>query len=826
MKSLSLCTLALSLAAALTQLTADSLTELWKIAPDERSYVTTGNTERGIALNPANGNVLLLGRAGGPQIYVLNGEDGNDGSAELGIPKTLLQTDLNGESIMSGGTFPLNLVGAAADGAVYAANLQTASPPNFRVYRWANDGLETPVSLAFGGDLLEGITDPGTAQDIRFGDNFAVRGSGLNTQFIVSSRNGKYLVLFTTTDGENFTPTAFTTDALGRIGTGLTFGDGNTVWAKVNGQPLVQLEWNLTTKQARIIRTVAGTLIPLNVVGIAYDPTTKRLATVDYLAHSLAVYDLSDPSNPLRLGDPLPFATANANGNGTAAAGLLGDRAIGLDTNNGPLAAKVEKSVVADPPVIGTEPASATVYATANHTFAVAVQGTPPLSYQWFFQDAPITGQTSAQLTLNSVTAANGGGYSVVVTNTAGAVTSRVATLTVRIPATSTILTPLWTLPPGSRPYLGEDNSQRGLAANPVNGNVLLVSRTGSNQVVVLDGATGAEKHKLRMTLEDETAISGGTFAVNLVGVANDGAVYVANLTTDGSTSPFRLYRWATDSAEAIPTMITDIPELAIPERWGDTLSVRGSGNTTQVALASRNGSVFALLNLTENGALVSAKVLTPTDVAAGDLGLGLAFGSGNTLWATANGRPLNHISFDFDAGTAALVKAYPNAQVTTAVGPLGVSVADNFLAGIAFENPDNVQLFNLADLENLPLVDQELIPLDRANINGTGAASFGSNRLFVLNTNNGINAYTVNSAPVGPAALGIPSVDGTQVILPLSGTPGATYSVRRSSTLGGTFISVQSVTIPASGNTSVTLPATDATSFFQAEPATAGSRP
>jgi len=55
-------------------LRADSLAEAWKIAPGgERSYVSSGNSERGVAVNPANGSVLLLSRAGGAAVYVLDG---------------------------------------------------------------------------------------------------------------------------------------------------------------------------------------------------------------------------------------------------------------------------------------------------------------------------------------------------------------------------------------------------------------------------------------------------------------------------------------------------------------------------------------------------------------------------------------------------------------------------------------------------------------------------------------------------------------------------------------------------------------------------------
>ena len=58
--------LVLALASGTPFLRADSLVETWKVAPGARTYLGTGNTERGATLNPVNGNVLLLSRVGTP----------------------------------------------------------------------------------------------------------------------------------------------------------------------------------------------------------------------------------------------------------------------------------------------------------------------------------------------------------------------------------------------------------------------------------------------------------------------------------------------------------------------------------------------------------------------------------------------------------------------------------------------------------------------------------------------------------------------------------------------------------------------------------------
>lgn len=88
-------------------------------------------------------------------------------------------------------------------------------------------------------------------------------------------------------------------------------------------------------------------------------------------------------------------------------------------------------------PTISSQPASVTngVLTTAN--LFVSASGTPPLYYQWFDGNDPlsdggnISGSTNDTLTLTQLVHTNAGNYTVVVTNISGSVTSSVATVTV-----------------------------------------------------------------------------------------------------------------------------------------------------------------------------------------------------------------------------------------------------------------------------------------------------------------------------------------------------------------------------------------------------------
>lgn len=133
--------------------------------------------------------------------------------------------------------------------------------------------------------------------------------------------------------------------------------------------------------------------------------------------------------------------------NGLTAGGhTLAARAVDNAGTNSPPASTsvtITNSVTADGPVITRPPTNVTVVATSNETFNVTATGTAPLAYQWFFNATnALTGATNASLIVPNAQPGSAGGYSVVVTNVAGAVTSSVATLTVLVPPTITAWQP------------------------------------------------------------------------------------------------------------------------------------------------------------------------------------------------------------------------------------------------------------------------------------------------------------------------------------------------------------------------------------------------
>ena len=92
------------------------------------------------------------------------------------------------------------------------------------------------------------------------------------------------------------------------------------------------------------------------------------------------------------------------------------------------------------PPAIMIQPVSVSSVAGGTANFVVGVTGTSPLSYQWYFTNSPMNGQTSKMLVLNPLTAGQAGDYQVIITNAFGAVTSTIASLLVDAPVSATML--------------------------------------------------------------------------------------------------------------------------------------------------------------------------------------------------------------------------------------------------------------------------------------------------------------------------------------------------------------------------------------------------
>jgi len=297
-----------------------------------------------------------------------------------------------------------------------------------------------------------------------------------------------------------------------------------------------------------------------------------------------------------------------------------------------------------------------------------------------------------------------------------------------------------WTLPPvDASTFPDTGNLTRGGGFNPLTGNFLVATRAGGTGVRVLSGTTGAQVGTLNMT-----GVSGGTFALNMIGVAEDGAIYGANLTTASATSPLRVYRWANESAE--PTLIYSGDPGA--GRFGDSFAVRGAGSSTEIILGQGSGGSQLFHLRTSDGSSFIPTTITVPGIATGDLRLGLDFGEGNTIYAKQGGA-LRYVSYDLTTSTATLNSSFTLGTGGGTAGALGVY--DGVMVAYGYApviGPNSINIYDVAGLlttgTNLP-ADSELL----ATTDAVGTI------VYVVTPNNGVHAYRVVPEPGTWALLG-----------------------------------------------------------------------
>ncbi len=99
------------------------------------------------------------------------------------------------------------------------------------------------------------------------------------------------------------------------------------------------------------------------------------------------------------------------------------------------------------PPAINSQPQSLALFPGQTASFAVSVVGTSPLTFQWRYNGATISGATESVYVLPGVTLSNSGLYSVALSNLAGSLVSSNALLSVREPAPPAFETISWLEP-------------------------------------------------------------------------------------------------------------------------------------------------------------------------------------------------------------------------------------------------------------------------------------------------------------------------------------------------------------------------------------------
>ncbi len=260
-------------------------------------------------------------------------------------------------------------------------------------------------------------------------------------------------------------------------------------------------------------------------------------------------------------------------------------------------------------PSITTQPAGQTVTAGQTASFSVAAMGTAPLSYQWQKNSVAIGGATSSTYTTPLTTSSdNGALFTVLVSNTAGSVTSSAATLTVN----AAPVAPSITAQPANQTVTAGQTASFTVAATGTaplsyqwkkNGAVISGATLSSYTTPATSGSdNGAQFTAVVSNTAGSVASAAATLTVNAAPVA-------PSITTQPSSQSVTAGQTASFSVAATGT-------APLSYQWqkngANIAGATAASYTTPATTSSDNGAQFTVVvSNTAGGATSSAATLT-----------------------------------------------------------------------------------------------------------------------------------------------------------------------------------------------------------------------
>ena len=231
-------------------------------------------------------------------------------------------------------------------------------------------------------------------------------------------------------------------------------------------------------------------------------------------------------------------------------------------------------------PTISAQPQSATVTAGTGVTFSVAASGTAPLSYQWRKDGTNLAGATTNTCSLAGAQSSDAGSYTVVVTNTAGSVTSAAAILTVN-PA---VVAPTISAQPTSRSVTVGSSTSFTVAATgtaPLTDQWQRSTNSGSTWSNLSNDTTHSGVTTLTLSVgATTTGMSGNQFRCVVANSANSATSNAATLTVS--------------AAVVAPAITTPPQNLTVSSGTSASFSVSASGTGPLAYQWLKGGSPIA----------------------------------------------------------------------------------------------------------------------------------------------------------------------------------------------------------------------------------------
>ena len=271
-----------------------------------------------------------------------------------------------------------------------------------------------------------------------------VTGTNLTLTGVVTNNSGNYFVVVANPYGSVtssvVTLTVTKAPAAVNLGNLLQTYDGTAKAATASTTPTnlaVVLTYNggSTAPTNAGGYTVVGTVLDSNYLGSATNTLfVAKAAAGIVLSNLVQTYDGS-PKTVTYATSPsglVVVLTYNGQVSPPSAVGTYSVSGVVLSSNYSGVVSN-HLTIAAVAPAITQQPLSQAVLSGSNATLSVTATGAP-LYYQWLKNGTNVSGATASTLAFNPAVVTHAGVYSVVVSNTAGAVVSSNAVLAVRLP--------------------------------------------------------------------------------------------------------------------------------------------------------------------------------------------------------------------------------------------------------------------------------------------------------------------------------------------------------------------------------------------------------
>jgi hypothetical protein len=364
-------------------------------------------------------------------------------------------------------------------------------------------------------------------------------------------------------------------------------------------------------------------------------------------------------------------------------------------------------------PAITSQPQAVTVTAGASASFSVTATGTAPLNYQWQMNGSNISGATSSTYNIASTTTSqNGQNFAVVVSNSAGSVTSNSAKLTVNAASSAPVITV-------------QPISQEVVAGSPV---TFTVVATGS----------GTLSYQWQMGGSNVGGATSASYTISSTTMAQNNETFdVVVSNSVGSTKSATATLTVTNAAVA-PSITVQPANKTVTEGETATFSVTATGTSLSYQWQSKVGSSVHTIS----GA-TSASYTTPATTIS----------ENGTQYAVVVSNSLGNVTSNYATLTVNSAGAAIATDVTTYhnnIERTGLNNTENTL------NQGNVNEHTFGLLGSLAvdgLVDAEPLFLSNLSIGGTQ-----HDVVFVVTENDSVSAFDANTRAQlwhdGPSAL------------------------------------------------------------------------